>query len=753
MQSKVDILYLAYVEPRYKQLFKKINGQVAALNKLGINVRAIAIGKNLKQQNNFLFKTIDISTTKLKRHEVVKELIDQYKPINIYFRYPNGYNDVLQPLIPLAEKYKNFFFESNTREEDELKTSGNFKVLKQEVEFGRKLIQKAAGIIGMTNSFSNHQMERVPGLTTPVTTIANGITVNDFPLASQPELNKELVLLFVGYIAIHHAIDRVIRGLVDYNGNMDVTFYVAGKFFNNDYKIQMENLLKTTPQNINIQFLGELDSLELNQYYNQAHICVGSLGMHRIDSLEGASLKTREYFARGKAVIIDHLDTDAKGQDFVMKIPADESNLNIEDVINFVKSLGKNIAIRKFAENNVDWIVKMKKLMEFINSKNKSITSDVETIIFPVKNDFQKNYYAFKHLNNINIDIRIILIDLNCKGRNKELLYSLSGDIVILEAGNNYNLHEICREHVKGKYLIIDSNFNGLTSNNSLIFENYNLKNSRKFFNKESFQKYYTEVKEQRLSFEKQLAVDHENKIFYHKGVCCICGGEHLFKVDWILVYNGIPGYRERLICDSCGLSARKRVVAGLVKAAFQDMNNRDLFCFEQKGKFYKTIKAINGLNVIGSEFLSDDLKPGTIFNGFRHENATNLSFRDKSFDLIVSNDVFEHVPDISKALQECFRVLKDNGKLIFTVPFSWKTDISIQRAKIENGKLIHILDPHFHKDPLRKEGALVFYDYGWDILDFIRNAGFKKSYIEDFYDISKGQFGDGKTLVFIAEK
>jgi SAM-dependent methyltransferase len=43
----------------------------------------------------------------------------------------------------------------------------------------------------------------------------------------------------------------------------------------------------------------------------------------------------------------------------------------------------------------------------------------------------------------------------------------------------------------------------------------------------------------------------------------------------------------------------------------------------------------------------------------------------DQSFDVILCSEVFEHVPDPTKALDEFMRLLKPGGKLILTAPFA----------------------------------------------------------------------------------
>lgn len=49
--------------------------------------------------------------------------------------------------------------------------------------------------------------------------------------------------------------------------------------------------------------------------------------------------------------------------------------------------------------------------------------------------------------------------------------------------------------------------------------------------------------------------------------------------------------------------------------------------------------------------------------------DAKSIPFPDRSFDLVTSLDVFEHIEDDKKALRESFRVLKNGGFILLTVP------------------------------------------------------------------------------------
>jgi SAM-dependent methyltransferase len=49
--------------------------------------------------------------------------------------------------------------------------------------------------------------------------------------------------------------------------------------------------------------------------------------------------------------------------------------------------------------------------------------------------------------------------------------------------------------------------------------------------------------------------------------------------------------------------------------------------------------------------------------------DAAKLPFADNSFDMVVSCETIEHVPDVEAAVQEMHRVTKSGGKLFLTTP------------------------------------------------------------------------------------
>jgi SAM-dependent methyltransferase len=77
------------------------------------------------------------------------------------------------------------------------------------------------------------------------------------------------------------------------------------------------------------------------------------------------------------------------------------------------------------------------------------------------------------------------------------------------------------------------------------------------------------------------------------------------------------------------------------------------------------------------SQYIGIDVKS----HGFDYENGIvdvyfdgkTIPFENETFDSVFSSEVFEHVFDIDDTLIEINRVLKKDGKMLFTIPFFWE--------------------------------------------------------------------------------
>lgn len=173
----------------------------------------------------------------------------------------------------------------------------------------------------------------------------------------------------------------------------------------------------------------------------------------------------------------------------------------------------------------------------------------------------------------------------------------------------------------------------------------------------------------------------------------------------------------------------------------------------EQITPLYSLVSKLYPAGVVGSEFLGDTVPLGESRDGVRNEDVTALTFADGSFDAVCSCDVLEHVFDYKAAFQELARILKPTGWMILSVPFLHCPDTLVRARLREDGSFEHLLPPEYHGDPLNSEGCLCVYHYGWDILGFLKNAGFSWAGVVAYWSKEYGYMGLGEQVLIIARK
>ncbi len=257
-----------------------------------------------------------------------------------------------------------------------------------------------------------------------------------------------------------------------------------------------------------------------------------------------------------------------------------------------------------------------------------------------------------------------------------------------------------------------------------------------------------------------QLGLINGADAFTSHGYCFPCGREVDFQIDYL--YSGtdtvegkrIPNWRERVICPYCNLNNRVRASVQFLEETLGCQPQSDIYISEQTTPLYQYLKAKHP-NLIGSEYLGDRVGFGEVEarTGLRNESSTRLSFADGSFDFVLSFDVFEHIPEYSRGLLECYRVLKPGGRLIFTVPFRMDDEQNLIRATCDpEGKVRHLMEPEYHGDPVNDAGCLCFYHFGWQLLDELRNCGFASAAAHVYWSNVLGYLGQNQVL-FCAAK
>jgi SAM-dependent methyltransferase len=234
-------------------------------------------------------------------------------------------------------------------------------------------------------------------------------------------------------------------------------------------------------------------------------------------------------------------------------------------------------------------------------------------------------------------------------------------------------------------------------------------------------------------------------------GRCTVCGALTQFRA-WK------ETLRDTGSCVRCKARNRQRQIALLIRqvfagnARFRSLQDTDLAIYnlEANGSLHEALA--RNANYVASEYLGPDRKPGEVVDGIRHEDAQRLSFPDRRFDLVISSDVWEHLPDPYAAHREIHRVLRPNGRHIFTVPFYQAHFLDETRARLDaEGNLEHLLEPIYHLDPMNPKGVLVFNIFSIEMLCKLSRMG----YYTRMYKLYRPLYGilGNNGLVFDAVK
>lgn len=112
----------------------------------------------------------------------------------------------------------------------------------------------------------------------------------------------------------------------------------------------------------------------------------------------------------------------------------------------------------------------------------------------------------------------------------------------------------------------------------------------------------------------------------------------------------------------------------------------------------------------------------GSYNNGIRCENLECMTFPDNHFDLVITQDVVEHILHPDRAFAEIARTIKPGGAHLFTVPI-FPRKKSLVRAIESNGVVQFLEKPDYHGNPIDRKGSLVIREWGEDIVDYIKES------------------------------
>lgn len=179
--------------------------------------------------------------------------------------------------------------------------------------------------------------------------------------------------------------------------------------------------------------------------------------------------------------------------------------------------------------------------------------------------------------------------------------------------------------------------------------------------------------------------------------------------------------------CLSCQASSITLSLIDVLNVVVGDISTKSVYELSARGSFVNYLRQVCG-RLTCSEYF-DGINPGAYQKDVVCQDVQQLTFKNKSFDVCTSLEVFEHVANDAAGFAEVCRVLRDDGVMIFTVPIDVTID-TIERAKINaDGDVEHLMKPEYHTDPSRANvPILAFRTYGLDIVNKLVAAGFDRA-------------------------
>ncbi len=240
---------------------------------------------------------------------------------------------------------------------------------------------------------------------------------------------------------------------------------------------------------------------------------------------------------------------------------------------------------------------------------------------------------------------------------------------------------------------------------------------------------------------------------FSYNGCCAICGFVGIFE-------KKSPSFREGYQCTTCKASLRYQGQAYALKRMFSSDENISLSKLSLNEKFNHLKiyepgvigpfrELFSGFDNYQNSFYWDDVKLGEKKDGVECQSLESLTYKNESFDLVISSDIMEHVRHPWVAFAEILRVLKSGGYHIFSIPLhlpmrsvtKYRVDTSTEEDK-------YIDEPHYHGNGIGGK-SLVYTDFGADIVNKLVDLGYEVT----CDTIPSDHFEIKKLVTFITKK
>lgn len=229
----------------------------------------------------------------------------------------------------------------------------------------------------------------------------------------------------------------------------------------------------------------------------------------------------------------------------------------------------------------------------------------------------------------------------------------------------------------------------------------------------------------------------------YH---CTVCGSSVAFflpsgiKTELFQTKNIIGGgYRKNVCCPICDANDRIRYLDYIIKKKTDIYNNskNNILHFAPEKVIEAQIRKI-----AGEGYVTGDIALGV---ADKVVDVTDICYPDSVFDYVIINHVLEHIPNEQKAMCEIRRVLKEDGKIIFSVPicededtYESTTELSESERLKQYGQIDHVrLYGRDVKQRLEK--------YGYNIVEYKAEDILSENEISNMHILAKDRIFIGE--------
>lgn len=203
--------------------------------------------------------------------------------------------------------------------------------------------------------------------------ISNGVDFDALPLHRYvPSSDGAVHLIGVAEVHLWHGFDRLMAGMGEYyarGGQRRVVFHVVGGVADGEMHGRgpypgFAPIISRYGLQQHVVFHGQLFGGALDDVFDRCCFAIGSLARHRSGITVIKTLKNREYACRGIPFVYSETDSDFDGQPYVLKVPADETPVDLAALLAFIDSYPADAAAIRKSVAHLSWQRQMGKVVE-----------------------------------------------------------------------------------------------------------------------------------------------------------------------------------------------------------------------------------------------------------------------------------------------------------------------------------------------------------------------------------------------------